>query len=471
MANIREHCSWVHSKQKEEATAKAKDIIRMSVARTVGLEPLQEYQLPVNKAALVVGGGVAGLNSALGLANQGFEVQLVEKEDELGGMARRLQTTLEGVDVQGYLKELVAQVYRHPLIHVSHGARITDSSGYVGNFTTTVEAEGRVKEIKHGATILATGSVEHRPTEYLYGEDPRVCTQLELEERLAAGADESRRVVMIQCVGCREEGRDYCARICCSQAIKNALTLKAKDPEVDISILYRDMRTYGFKEDYYREAADQGVRFVRWEPEGRPEVAPGTDETGKDVLQVTVPDAILGQRLALDADMVVLSVAAVPSQGNPEIARLFKVPVNPDGFFQEAHVKLRPVDFGADGVFMCGANHYPKHLSETVSQAYGAAGRAVTILSQETVTASGSVCEVNEPACIACGACLDACTYDAIHWAGRKANQKAAVNPALCKGDGLCCSFCPTDAITLRHFTNEEVFNQIDAALSEVWSG
>ena len=473
MANIREHCSWVHSKQKEEATQKAKDIIRMSVARTIGLEPLQEFDLPVNKAALVVGGGVAGMNSALGLANQGFEVHLVEKQEELGGMARRIQTTLEGVDVQAYLKELIGQVYQHPLVHVSHTATITDASGYVGNFVTTVEAEGQTKTIHHGVTILATGAEEHRPTEYLYGDDDRVCTQLELEERLARGDEElenARNLVMIQCVGCRQEGRDYCARICCSQAIKNALSLKAHNPEMDIYILYRDMRTYGFKEDYYFEAAKKGVRFVRWVPEGRPEVEPAKDEGGKPVLRVSMPDFILGQRLALDADIVALSAAVVPSPGNPEIARLFKVPVNPDGFFQEAHVKLRPVDFGADGVFMCGANHYPKHLSEAVSQAYGAAGRAVTLLSHETVTASGSVCEVEESACIACGACIAACTYDAIHWRGAKANKKAEVNPALCKGDGLCCSFCPTDAIILRHFTNQELFNQIDAALSESWS-
>ena len=473
MANIREHCSWVHSKQKEEATQKAKDIIRMSVARTVGLEPLQEFELPVNKAALVVGGGVAGMSAALGLANQGFEVHLIERAEELGGMARRIQTTLEGVDVQTFVKDLIRQVYRHPQIHVSHGAIITDASGFVGNFVTTVEAEGRTQTIHHGATILATGAEEHRPTEYMYGDDDRVCTQLELEERIARGDEElenARRLVMIQCVGCRQEGREYCARICCSQAIKNALALKARNPEMDIDILYRDMRTYGFKEDYYREAAEKGVRFVRWEPEGRPQVEAATDETGLPVLQVSVPDPILGQRLALDADILVLSAAVVPSQGNPEIARLFKVPVNPDGFFQEAHVKLRPVDFSADGVFMCGANHYPKHLTEAVSQAYGAAGRAVTLLSHETVTASGSVCEVEESACIACGACIDACTYDAIHWSGKKANQKAEVNAALCKGDGLCCSFCPTDAINLRHFTNQEVFNQIDAALSESWS-
>ncbi len=473
MANIREHCSWVHSKQKEEATRKAKDIIRMSVARTVGLEPLQEFELPVTRAALVVGGGVAGMSSALALANQGFEVHLVEKENELGGMARRIRTTLEGVDVQTWVKDLIRQVYRNPLIHVYHGARITDASGFVGNFVTTVEAEGQVHTIKHGASILATGAAEHRPTEYLYGEDDRVLTQLELEERSGNGdeaLESARSVVMIQCVGCRQEGRDYCARVCCSQAVKNALALKARKPDIEVSILYRDMRTYGFREDYYYEAASKGVRFVRWEPDGRPEVEPARDEEGKPVLRVSVPNAILGQTLALDADLLVLSAAVVPSPGNPEIARLFKVTVNPDGFFQEAHVKLRPVDFAADGVFLCGTNHYPKHIPEAVSQAWGAAGRAVTLLSKDTVTASGSVCEVEASACIACGACIDVCAYDAIHWGGTKANKSAEVNAALCKGDGLCCSNCPTGAIVLRHFTDQEVFSQIDAALSESWS-
>jgi heterodisulfide reductase subunit A len=473
MANIREHCSWVHSKQKEEATAKAKDIIRMSVARTVGLQPLQEFELSMNKAALVVGGGVAGMSAALALASQNFEVHLVEKEEVLGGMARRIQTTLEGLDVPTFIEDLIRQIYQHPMIHVAHGATITDASGYVGNFVTTVESEGQTKTILHGATILATGAQEHKPTEYLYGDDDRVCTQLELEERLAK-EDEAvaaaRSAAMIQCVGCRQEGRDYCARVCCSQAVKNALALKERKPEMNVYVLYRDMRTYGFKEDYYREAADKGVIFIRWEPDGKPEVEPGTDEEGKPVLQVSVPNAILGQQLVLDTDMLVLSAAVVPAPNNPEIARLFKVPANPDGFFQEAHVKLRPVDFAADGVFMCGANHYPKHLTEAVSQAYGAAGRAVTLLSHETVTASGSVCEVDESACIACGACIDVCTYDAIHWKGKKANKTAEVNPALCKGDGLCCSNCPTDAIVLRHYTNQEVFSQIDAALSESWT-
>jgi heterodisulfide reductase subunit A len=473
MANIREHCSWVHSKQKEEATAKAKDIVRMSVARTVNLEPLQEFDLPVNKTGLVVGGGLAGMTAALALANQGFEVHLVEKDTELGGMARRIHYTLEGLDVQAYLNDIIRKVYRHPLIHVSHDATITGVSGYVGNFITTVKSEGRVKTIHHGAAILATGADEYKPAEYLYGEDERVLTQLELEEQIARGDERlvnrqpghrvSRSLVMVQCVGCREEERNYCARICCSQAIKNALKLKEINPGMDIYILFRDMRTYGFTEDYYREAADKDVIFIRWEPEDRPRVEPVTAE-GKPVLRVTVPDPVLGQRLELDADLLVLSAAVVPSKGSREIARLFKAPLSPDGFFQEAHVKLRPVDFAAEGVYMCGTAHYPKNISETISQAYGAAGRAVTLLSRDSVTVSGAVCEVNEHDCVACGACIKACTYGAIEFHETPGGKKARVNPILCKGDGLCNAKCPTNAIILKHYTDKEVFCQIDAA-------
>jgi len=473
MANIREHCSWVHSKQKEDATQKAKDIVRMSVARTINLEPLEEFDLPVNKRCLVVGGGVAGMTSALDLAEQGFEVHLVERSSDLGGMARRIQTTLEGLDVQAFLDDLVRQVYRHPLIRVSHGATITDVSGYVGNFVTTVESEGQIKTINHGAAILATGAAEHRPTEYLYGEDDRVLTQLELEERIAEGEEnliETQSLVMIQCVGCREENTNYCARVCCSQAIKNALTLKAIKPEMEIYILFRDMRTYGFKEDYYLEAARKDVKFIRWEASEKPSVEPAVEE-GRQVLRVTVPDPILGSRLAVDGDLVVLSAAVIPSTGSVDIARKFKVAMNPDGFFQEAHVKLRPVDFAADGVFMCGTSHYPKHLTETISQAHGAAGRAVTLLSQDTVTASGSVCEVEENDCVACGACISACAYGAIEFHETPIGKKAVVNPVLCKGDGLCCAKCPTNAVVLKHFTDAEVFDQIDAALSATeWS-
>ncbi|MGD2245193.1 MAG: FAD-dependent oxidoreductase [Candidatus Aminicenantes bacterium] len=466
MANIREHCSWVHSKQKEDATAKAKDIVRMSVARTVHLEPLQEFDLPVNKTGLVVGGGMAGMTCALALANQGFEVHLVEKETELGGMARRIFFTLEGLDVQAYLKNLIGEVYRHPQVHVSHDATITDVSGYVGDFVTTVNSEGRIKEIRHGAAILATGADEYSPTEYLYGEDDRVLTQLELEEQIARRDErlpKSQSLVMIQCVGCREEDRNYCARVCCSQAVKNALKLKETCPKMDITILFRDMRTYGFKEDYYRQTAEKDVTFIRWDPENKPRVEPAAAE-GKPVLRVTVPDPVLGQRLALDADLLVLSAAVVPSKGSQEIARLFKVPLSPDGFFQEAHVKLRPVDFAAEGVFMCGTAHYPKFISETISQAYGAAGRTVTLLSLDSVTASGAVCEVNEIDCVSCGACIAACTYGAIEFRETTKGKKAWVNPILCKGDGLCNAKCPTHAIKLKHYTDEEILSQIDAA-------
>jgi len=475
MANIREHCSWVHSKQKEEATVKAKDIIRMSVARTIDLEPLEEFQLPVNKTTLVVGGGVAGMTSALALADQGFEVHLVEKEKDLGGMARRIRTTLEGLDVQQYLADLIRRIYKHQSVHVSHAATITDVSGYVGSFVTTLESEGRQKTVHHGAVIIATGADEYTPTEYGYEDSEQVWTQLELEERLHEGDEalaKARSLVMIQCVGCRQEGREYCARVCCSQAVKNALALKAKYPELEITILYRDMRTYGFSEDSYREAAELGVGFVRWDPDGAdggPEVTAATGQSGQPALQVAVADPVLGKRLALEADIVALSVAVVPSASTAEITRLFKVSVNPDGFFQEAHVKLRPVDFAADGIYVCGAGHYPKHLTEAVSQAYGAAGRAVTLLSHETVTASGAVCEVEEDACVSCGACITACTYGAIHWRETPTGKKAEVNPALCKGDGLCCAKCPTDAVVLKHFTNDEIVNQIDAALADPW--
>jgi len=467
MANIREHCSWVHSKQKEEASKKAKDIVRMSVARTINLESLQEFNLPVNKTALVVGGGLAGMTSALNIASQGFEVHLLEKNADLGGMALRIPTTLEGMDVPEHLRDLIRQVYQHPLIYVSHDAVIKDVSGYVGNFLTTVKTEGRIKKIKHGAAILATGADEYIPTEYLYGENDKVITSVELGEEIVRGEkrlSEAENLVMIQCVGCRQEDRNYCSRVCCSHSVKNALKLKKINPKLDIYILFRDMRTYGFSEDYYRKASDNDVKFIRYEPEDKPRVVALTDG-GKEILRVSVPDPVLGKRLVIDADLVALAAAVIPSAGTREVARLFKVAMSQDGFFQEAHVKLRPVDFAAEGVFLCGTAHYPKHISETIIQAYGAAGRAVTLLSRDTVTASGSVCEVKENECISCGACISVCTYGAIAFHDTPAGIKADVNSVLCKGDGLCNAVCPTSAISLKHYTDEELFCQIDAAL------
>lgn len=471
MANIREHCSWVHSKEKEDATQKAKDLVRMSVSRVCCLEPLQEFDLPVNKAVLVVGGGVAGMTASLSLANQGFEVYLIEKGTELGGMARRIHYTLEGLDVQTYLHDLIRKVYRHPQVHVITDGTIKEVAGYVGNFSTTVEAEGRIRNFPHGAAVIATGGDEHRPTEYLYGTDERVLTQLEMEQRIADKDEKlfsSQSLVMIQCVGCRNEERNYCSRVCCSHAVKNALKLKEFSPEMDIYILFRDMRTYGFNEDFYREASNRDVRFVRFEQEEKPHVEPGESDEGRPVLQVAVTDPVLGKRLLLNADYLVLSTAVVPSTGIQELSRLLKVALSPEGFFQEAHVKLRPVDFAAEGVYLCGTAHYPKHISEVINQAYGAAGRAAVLLSQDSVTASGSVCEVKEDDCVSCGACITACTYGAIEFHDTPRGKKARVIPVLCKGDGLCNAKCPTGAISLKHYTNEEIFRQIDAEIPDL---
>ncbi len=467
MANIREHCSWVHSKEKEAATEKAKDLIRMSVARVHHLEALQEFDLPVDKRALVVGGGIAGMISALSIARQKHEVYLVEKETELGGMARRLYYTLDGqVDVQAYLHDLIRKVCQHPLIHVYMGATILDADGYVGNFITQVQSERGLTEIRHGAAVIAIGADEYKPAEYLYGEDDRVMTHLELEEQIAKREEKvihAEALVMIQCVGCRNEGRNYCSRICCSHAIKNALKLKEINPEMDVYILYRDMRTYGFMEDYYREASHKDVKFIRYEPNDRPRVE-AVEEGGRRFLRVTATDPILAQKLVIDADVLSLAAAVIPSAESEKISKKFKVALGPDGFCQEAHVKLRPVDFVAEGVYLGGTAHYPKHISETVNQAYGAAGRALTLLSNDTVVASGSVCQVVERECMGCGACASACTYGAIEVRDTKQGKKATVVPVLCDGCGLCTSKCPTGAIQLKHYTDEELCSQIIAA-------
>jgi heterodisulfide reductase subunit A2 len=472
MANIREHNSWVHSKEKEEATNKAKDIVRMSVARTCFLEPLQEFDLPVNKTALVVGGGIAGMTSALSIADQGHMVCLVEKDAELGGAARKIHYTLEGLDVQAYLRDLIEKVYRHPSIHVYHDAKILDVSGYVGSFITKVKSERGVTEIKHGAAVLATGAEEYKPKEYLYGEDDKVLTQVQLEQQIV-NEDErllsSQTLVMIQCVGCRNEDRNYCSRICCGHAIKNSLKLKEKNPEMDIYVLFRDMRTYGFREDYYREASEKDVKFIRYEPEDQPRVE-AVEEGGNRVIRVTATDPILGDKLAIDADTLVLSAAIIPSAATEEIAGLFKVTLSPDGFFKEAHAKLKPVEFATEGVYLCGLAQYPKGITESINQAYGAAGRVLTLLSRETVIASGAVCEVSKNDCVSCGACITACTYGAIEFVDTPKGKKAWVNPVLCKGDGLCNTKCPTGAIILKHFTDQELCSQIDAAMPDAHS-
>jgi len=334
---------------------------------------------------------------------------------------------------------------------------------------TRVTSERGAGEIRHGVAVIATGANEYRPTEYLYGENDRVWTQLELEARIAGGEEgliNARSLVMIQCVGCRNEDRDYCSRVCCSQAVKNALKLKEINPGMDVTILFRDMRTYGLMEDAYREASNRDVVFIRYEPDNPPEVE-AMEVEGRAVVRVSATDPILGRELAMDADVLVLSAAVIPSEENPDLAQQFKISLGPDGFFKEAHVKLRPVEFATQGVYLCGTAHFPKHIPEAINQAYGAAGSALTLLSHDIVTVSGAVCEVNEKRCMGCGACISVCAYHAIEFRETKQGKKAVVNPVICKGDGICNAVCPTGAIVLKHFTDEEIESQIDAAIPE----
>ena len=470
MPNIREHNSWVHAREKELATTKAQDLIRMGVARACKLEALAEFELPVTKSALVIGGGIAGMISALSIARQGHKVHLIEREAQLGGLARRIHTTLEGMDVQAYVADLIDQVYKNHLIYVYTNAVIEDATGYIGNFVTTVRSKKGLTEISHGVAVVAIGADLTTPTEYLYGEDERVTTHIDLDERIYAGDEKvlnADSIAMIQCVGCRNDDHNYCSRICCSESIKNALKLREVNPEMDIYILFRDIRTYGLKEDFYREAADKNIRFIRYDTDNKPVVEAGESDEGKPVLKISVNDPVLLKRIELDADFVALAAAVEPSKETDRIASLFKVTLSPDGFFKEAHVKLRPVEFATDGVFLCGAAHYPKFIQETINQSYGAAGRVLTILSNDIVVASGSVVQVDEKKCMGCGACAAVCNYGALAIRETKQGNKVEINPVLCKGDGLCTAKCPTGAISLKHYTDDEILSYIDAMVAD----
>jgi len=469
-ANIRDQCSWVHMHEPEKATQKAKDLVRMAVAKARLKEPLKPLSLPVNRSALVVGGGIAGMVSALNLADQGFEVYLIEKSSELGGMARRIHYTIDNGDVQTFLSDLIKRVEEHPKIRVYTNAWIVDAYGYVGNFTTEImRYRGRVMEkIDHGATIIATGAQEYKPDEYLYGRDPRVLTQLEMEEEIARGTPDvinCDNLAMIQCVGSRNAERPYCSRVCCNQAIKNALKLKKIKPEMNIYILYRDMRTYGFYEECYQEARQKGIVFLRYEPEDKPRVSQER-KNGQLLLRVESKDPVLGEEVAIDADILALGMPMVPPEEARELAMLYKVPLNEDNFFLEAHVKLRPVDFATDGVFVCGLAHAPKSIEESIAQAKAAASRATTILSKDAVIAEGIVASVNENICSGCGICEALCPYGAITIDRDK--KVAKVNEALCKGCGTCSAACPSGAAQQRGFTTDQISSMLSAALEAV---
>ncbi|MDA8336223.1 MAG: FAD-dependent oxidoreductase [Peptococcaceae bacterium] len=455
MTNIRDQCSWVHQAEKVKATAKARDLVRMAVAKAALREPVRRVSVPVTKAALVVGGGVAGLTSALTLAGQGYQVHLVEKENSLGGLAMRFSEGLRGEDTGSCLREMIAGVESHPLITVYTGREIAGVAGYVGNVVTTL-TDGR--EIRHGVTVLATGGEAYSPTEYLYGRDGRILTNLELDEKLAelAGA---KTFVFIQCVGSREPGRPYCSRVCCSNSVKTALKLKKEDPGRQVFILYRDVRTYGILEELYEEARRSGVIFVRYDVDDKPVVSL---EDGR--LKVTVTEPVLGDRLVIDADILSLAAAIKPAAANTRLSQLFKVPLNEDGFFLEAHLKLRPVDFASDGVFMAGVAHAPKNLEENIAQAKAAAGRACTILAKDRLESHGVVAVVDPAKCAACLTCVRLCPYNA----PRIADYAATIEAVLCQGCGTCAGECPNKAITLQSYNDKTFVASVDGLFTEV---
>ncbi len=505
MTNIRDQCSWVHSSQPERATEKATSLVRMGLNRARHLTPLYSTKMDLNHRALVIGGGLAGMTAARALSAQGFEVYLVEKEGELGGNLRHLHYTLEGNGVQGYLADLIERVKCDALIHVYTHARVEQVEGCVGNFVTTVRsAEFEVRSeatshfelptsnfpfptspsplptshftLSHGVIIVATGASELKTNHYLYGWDDRVMTQRELEESLAnqqSAISNLKSIVMIQCVGSREEQRPYCSRICCSQALKNALKVKEINPQAEVIILYRDLMSYGLKEEYYTRARAAGVTFIRYDLEQPPQVRKvlavirhgETPPANPDPspLAISVRDANLGTEINFAADLLALSVATAAPQENQELARLLKVPLDGDGFFLEAHMKLRPVDFATDGIFVCGLAHSPKFMEETITQAQAAAARAATVLSREQIESEAMVPVINLEKCIGCAVCQTVCAFQAIRVKETDSGKRAEVMLAACKGCGLCGAACPYGANTPGHFTDRQLMAQISA--------
>jgi heterodisulfide reductase subunit A-like polyferredoxin len=460
MANIRDQCTWVHMGEPEKATEKAKDLVRMAIARASTLKQLYEVPQPVCQEALVVGGGIAGMTAALGLAEQGFKAHLVEKEDRLGGQALRLHTTWKNEAVSPYVEELIQRISEHPLVDVRLQTEIREVHGTVGNFfTKLVDAEGEEEEVSYGAAIIANGGDGYEPEEYLYGEDPNILLSLDLDREIMQNPERfktANTALFIQCVGSREPDRPYCSKVCCTHSIQSALTLKELNPDMNIYILYRDIRTYGEREDLYREARLKGVRFIRYELEDKPVV-----EKKDGRLRVTVTDQVIRTPVVIDTDLVTLASAIVPRGDNGHFAELFKVAMNQDGFFMEAHAKLRPVDFASAGLFVCGLAHGPKAIDEAISQAKAAVSRACMILSHKERMAGGAVAEVNPDLCAICLTCVRVCPFGVPQIDFE--NAVAKIDPGACQGCGICASMCPNDAIQVRHYEDIQMIPKLMA--------
>ena len=458
LVNFREQIGWVHGESQTLATEKAQSILAMAVERLREQEPLSVTSTPVNHQGLVIGGGISGLISALCLAEQGFEVHLVEKSADLGGHTKDMYYSPGDSDPQAFLNDICEKVKSNSKIHLHLESDIIEITGHAGNFQTRVKTGEEVATIEHGTVIVATGANNYQPSEYLYGQDDRIITQKELQKRLAEGAPEKpATVVMIQCVGSRDDEHPYCNRTCCSEAIVNALKIKEQSPETEVFILNRDIMTYGFIEEYYTQAREAGVLFIRYEPDAEPEVS-----IGDKAIVVEVDDAVLGGRLEIEADLLVLSTGVVAGD-NKELAGLLSLELTEDGFFKEVDTKFRPVDSLIDGIFVCGLASAPRNLEEEVSQAEAAAQRATTILARETLESGRIVSEVNVRKCSGCGLCVTVCPYNA-RWLDEE-EKVAVVEEALCQGCGVCVALCPNGAAKLRGLKDKQVFSMIEAAL------
>ncbi len=461
LANIREHCSWVHMKEKERATQKAKGIVQMAVAKSALFQPLYKQRVSLINRALVLGGGVAGMNAALDIASNGYSVTLVEKEKELGGMLRDMTELYDGKKPADVLNELISRVNNNKNIRVINEAKLVKVEGYLGNFKGIVLAKGQEIPVDFGAAVIATGARNFEPAGlFNYGKDPGVVTQAQLEKILGKGVS-AKNITMIQCVGARNKEREYCGRTCCIDAVKNAIRIKKTNSSANVYVLYRDMRTYGGMEKLYENARDLGVIFIKYDAQSPPKVEGGS---------VIVHDSMLNEDIEIASDLVVLSTPLVAGE-NEEINQLFKIPLDKNRFFLEAHPKLRPVDFATDGVFLCGSAQAPKLMDEAISQASAAASRACTILSREFIETEGAVSVVNEAKCIGCGTCVSVCPYNApsLQEVTVKAEEvtyttkKSRINPAACKGCGSCAAACPAGAITAQHFSSKEIGEAIVA--------
>ncbi len=461
MANIRDQCSWVHMNQPEEATQKAKDLVRMAVNKARRIAPIDRIKLGVTKKAMVIGGGFSGMTAALNFASQEIETHLVEREAELGGFAKHIYHTLEGGDVQAYLKEMIDKVKSNKFIHVYTEAEIESLDGYIGNFKSSViyGPKKERSEFEHGVVVLATGAKEYEPKEFLYGQNNSVVLQSKFEEMLNTDSvlKDKKSIVMIQCVGSRNDEHPYCSKMCCAEAIKNALLVKKLNPSTEVTILFRDIRTYGFKEKYYRQAREEGVIFLRYDENSPPEIV-----AEDSILNVKVKTTKAGD-LSIPTDLLVLSVGIVAShEENEELAKMLKVPLNDDNFYLEAHVKLRPVDFATEGVFVAGLAHCPKTIEDSISQANAAVSRACTILSKDEIEAEGKTAVIDMSRCIGCGMCVENCAYNAIELIeDRRFGLVASINQALCKGCGACSGNCRCSAIDILGFTSEQIYEMI----------